>query len=92
MKVMIREEKEPYSKTGVAWRAYEPDGTPMYMGAETQAELETRVREFHPTAEFEVEPKFGVVRSTMGRFVNTIHEAVEEDRKTSSASGSSSDP
>lgn len=55
MKVIVRSMSEPYSKTGVAWRAFEEDGTPMYMGAETQAELEMRVREFHPSAVFQVE-------------------------------------
>jgi hypothetical protein len=56
MKVIVREMVEPYSKTGVAWRAFEEDGTPLYIGAETRAELEARVREFHPSAVFQVEP------------------------------------
>lgn len=56
MKVIVRSMSEPYSKTGVAWRAFEEDGTPMYMGDETLELLQARVREFHPSAVFQVEP------------------------------------
>lgn len=56
MKVILRPEKEPFSKTGVAWRAFEPDGTPLYLGAETESELRQRILDFHPKAEIEVEP------------------------------------
>lgn len=51
MKVVLRPEYESFSRTRVAWRAFEGDGTPMYMGAETLAEIEQRVRDLHPEAD-----------------------------------------
>ncbi len=56
MKVIIQEGPEPYSKTGMAFRAYEPDKTPMYLGAETLEALKRRILDFYPGTEFVVEP------------------------------------
>jgi hypothetical protein len=52
--VMVRrEELAGWSKTGVAWRAYEADGSSMYLGAETYEGLVERVREEWPNATFD---------------------------------------
>jgi hypothetical protein len=53
---VVRLEVESFSKTGVVWRAYEEDGTPMYLGAETLEACRARILEFHPTATLEVAP------------------------------------
>jgi hypothetical protein len=47
--IIIREEREPYSKTGTCFRAfYAEDASPLYMGAETQAELLERIQDYYP--------------------------------------------
>jgi hypothetical protein len=43
--VFIRKEKEPYSKTGFAYRAFQEDGAPLYMGEESKAALIRRVHD-----------------------------------------------
>jgi hypothetical protein len=55
MNVVIRPEPEPYSKTGIAWRAYQENDVPLYMGAETQEELRRRVLDNYPNANIIVE-------------------------------------
>lgn len=51
MVFLIRKEPEPYSSTGVAYRAYHPDGSPLYMGEETMEALVKRLEEFYPGVE-----------------------------------------
>lgn len=48
--IEIREEAEPYSRTGKAFRAYDENGSRLYMGAETRDSLVKRIREFYPNA------------------------------------------
>jgi len=55
VKIVLRFRKEPYSSTGVAWNAFEPDGTPLYIGAETLDALKRSVAELYPNAAIEVE-------------------------------------
>jgi len=45
VKVVIVKEPEPYSKTGVAFRARREDGTSLYMGEETREALVKRLHE-----------------------------------------------
>lgn len=40
-----QEECGGWSSTGVAWRAYRADGTPLYLGGETREACEQRVRD-----------------------------------------------
>ena len=39
MKVIIRKEKEPYSRDGEIYRAYKEDGTPLYLGRSRKENL-----------------------------------------------------
>ena len=46
--IIIRQEPEPYSKTGSAFRAYDRDsGIPLYMGSETLGGLIQRLKDFN---------------------------------------------
>lgn len=54
---IIKQEKEPYSKTGYAWRVYEKQsGEPIGMGAETKDEVESKLREFENVNSIEYYP------------------------------------
>jgi hypothetical protein len=53
---VIAEEKEPYSKSGFAYRAYEVDGFPLGLGAETREEAEKRLRQVRPVTEIVYRP------------------------------------
>lgn len=41
--IIVRKEKESYSRTGYAYRAYRENMIPLYVGAETFAELIQRL-------------------------------------------------
>ena len=53
--IVIRKEREPYSRTGYAFRAYYEDGSPMYLGAETLDEIKARVQLDSPAHTVRVE-------------------------------------
>ena len=46
--IQLKKEVEPHSSTGFVYRAYELDGTPLYLGDEDQEKLAQRVFEALP--------------------------------------------
>lgn len=56
MKIIVREEREPLHRSGVAFRAYWSDTVPMYIGRETREELVAVLTSLFPDAVVEDAP------------------------------------
>lgn len=60
--IHVRREPESYSSSGFAFRAYRSDGTPLYAGAESYAELLERLADRAAGRDPDFMPSYKVIR------------------------------